>query len=79
MTAVDDTPQLSEEELAAEKARLKELRGRYRTLPDMEARQRAIASEELPKLIGLSEPEDADLAWQESIDLVSRSRLSNAA
>src|SRR6185312_2439981 len=67
MTAVDDAPQLSEEEQAAEKTRLNELRGRYRTLPDMEARQRAIASEELPKLTSLSEPDEADLAWQETL------------
>jgi hypothetical protein len=67
VTAVDNEPQLSEEELAAEKARLNELRGRYRTLPDMEARQRAIATEEIPKLTSLSEPDDADLAWQETL------------
>ena len=67
MTAVDNEPQLSEEELAAEKERLDALRARYRTLPDMEARQRAIASEELPKLTSLPEPDQADLAWQETL------------
>jgi hypothetical protein len=67
VTAVDDDRQLTEEEQAAEKTRLGELRARYRTLPDMENRQRAIASEELPKLTSLSEPDEADLAWQETL------------
>ena len=67
MTAVEDAPQLTEEEQAAEKARLNELRGRYRTLPDMEARQRAIATEEIPKITALSDPDEGDLSWQETL------------
>src|SRR6185312_1394475 len=67
MTAVEDAPQLTEEEQAAEKARLSELRGRYRTLPDMEARQRAIATEEIPKITALSDPDEGDLSWQETL------------
>ena len=71
MTAVDDAPQLTEEEQAAEKAaekaRLDGLRARYRTLPDIDARQRAIASEEIPKITGLAEPDDSDLMWQQTL------------
>ncbi len=67
MTAVDDEPQLSEDELAAQKARLDALRGRYRTLPEMDARQRAIATEEIPKITKLSEPGEDDLTWQETL------------
>jgi HK97 family phage major capsid protein len=33
----------------------------------MEARQRAIATEEIPKITSLSEPDDADLTWQETL------------
>ena len=53
--------QLTEDELAAQKSRLDALRARYRTLPDMEARQRAIATEEIPKITKLSEPGEDDL------------------
>jgi HK97 family phage major capsid protein len=67
MTAVDDAPQLTEEEAAAKKARLDALRARYRTLPDIETRQRAIATEEIPKITSLSEPDEADLGWQETL------------
>lgn len=67
MTAVDDAAQLTEDELAAQKTRLDALRARYRTLPDMEARQRAIATEEIPKITSLSEPGEDDLTWQETL------------
>jgi len=67
VTAVEDDRQLSEDELAAQKTRLDALRARYRTLPDMEARQRAIATEEIPKITGLAEPGEDDLAWQETL------------
>jgi len=59
--------QLSEDELAAQKTRLDALRARYRTLPEMEARQRAIATEEIPKITSLSEPGEDDLTWQETL------------
>jgi HK97 family phage major capsid protein len=66
MTAVDDRP-LSEEEQAAKEARKAVLREKYRTLPDMEARQRAIVTDEIPKISTLPEPDDGDLAWQETL------------
>jgi len=59
--------QLTEDELAAQKTRLDALRSRYRTLPEMEARQRAIATEEIPKITSLSEPGEDDLTWQETL------------
>jgi hypothetical protein len=67
VTAVDDDRQLTEDELAAQKMRLDALRARYRTLPEMEARQRAIATEEIPKITKLSEPGEDDLTWQETL------------
>jgi HK97 family phage major capsid protein len=66
MTEVDDR-ELTEEEIAAEKARLDALRTKYRTLPDINARQRAIVEEEIPKITGLAEPDDGDLMWQETL------------
>ena len=66
MTATE-YDQLSEDELAAQKTRLDALRARYRTLPEMEARQRAIATEEIPKITSLSEPGEDDLTWQETL------------
>ena len=51
VTAVDRPPADSpSEETAAHEARTTALRGQYRTLPDMEARQRAIAPRSSPKL-----------------------------
>lgn len=66
MTAVDDRP-LTEEEQAAQKARLDALRAQYRTLPDIDARQRAIVEDEIPKITGLTDPDDSDLMWQETL------------
>jgi HK97 family phage major capsid protein len=59
--------QLSEDELAAQKSRLDALRARYKTLPEMEARQRAIATEEIPKITNLSDPGEDDLTWQQTL------------
>lgn len=64
MTDVLD--RLPEEDAAAKRARLDALRGQYRTLQDMEARQRSIV-EELARIDQLEDPGADDLAWQGTI------------
>lgn len=66
MTEVQDRP-LTDEEQAEEKTRLDGLRAQYRTLPEIDARQRAIVEEEIPKVTGLDDPDESDLMWQETL------------
>src|SRR5215469_15888306 len=65
MTAVDDR-QLTEEELTAAKARQDSLRATYRTLQDMDARQRSIVGE-ITQISAIDNPDEGDLSWQETL------------
>lgn len=68
MTAVDDRQDLSEEELAAKRARQEALRGQYRTLQQMEERQRSLVAE-LASIDQIEDPQADDLAWQGTLIL----------
>jgi HK97 family phage major capsid protein len=61
MTEVTDRPVDAADD--AKRARLSELRGTYRSLQDMTARQRAIV-DELASIDALTDPGEDDLAWQ---------------
>src|SRR5712691_3796369 len=63
MTEVIDRPAEADD---ASRERQNELRRQYRTLPDMEARQRAIVAE-LAQIDQIAEPGDDDLTWQSTL------------
>jgi hypothetical protein len=63
MTEVLDRPADTSGDDDARRQRRQELRAQYRTLQDMEARQRAIV-EELARIDTIAEPTEDDLTWQ---------------
>jgi len=69
VTEVIDRPAGAGADDEGARERQNALRAQYRTLQDMDARQRAIVHEELPKIDQLAEPGADDLAWQESLIL----------
>ena len=64
MTAVDDRPDVAEDD--GKRERHTALRAQYRTLQDMENRQRAIVAE-LATIDKLEDPQADDVAWQGTI------------
>ncbi len=62
MTAVDDRPAVTDDD-DGRRARMTELRAQYRSLQDIDARQRAIVGE-LATIDAIDVPEADDLAWQ---------------